>query len=133
MFDTAIEATGDRRIVVGGLIAVAFVLYFGLQAVGYPLAGVGALVVFFGGALALATASETPTWDERDERIHNLASGRTVALFGWISFVAFPTFVVLDALGRMAFPEWLGPVGVAVIVFYGTYAGFQCYERFVAA
>lgn len=122
-----------RRIAIGGLIVSAFVLYFGLQAAGYPLAGVGAFVVGFGGALALAAASSVSMWDERDDRIHERAAGWTVALFGWIAAVAFPTVVVLEALGAIAWPAWLTPISAFVIVFYLTYAGFQLYDRFVGA
>lgn len=127
-----ISPFGSRRIVYGCLIAAGLALYFGLQVVGYPIVGVGALVAGFGGAFALAATSNAPMWDERDDEIHRRAAGRTVALFGWLAAVAFPTVVVLDALGQLAFPPWLAPISAFVIVFYFTYGGFQLYDRFIA-
>lgn len=113
----------EPRTIFGALVLVAFVSYFGLQAVGRPLAGVGAFVVLFGGALALWSASTTRLFDERDRRRHQHAAGRTVAVFGWLCAVGFPTMVALDALGHVTWPAWLSPVGAAVIVFYLTYVG----------
>lgn len=115
----------SQRAIFGTLVVVAFALYFGLQAIGHPIAGVGAFAVCFGVAIILVVRSNARLFDERDRRIHERAAGHTVALYGWISAIAFPSLVVLDALDRIAMPEWLGPIGAAVIVFYLTYAAIQ--------
>jgi hypothetical protein len=128
----SLTTLGDRRTVYGDSIVLGLALYFGLQAVGYPLWGVAALVTGFGGAIALALTSTRPMWDERYEEIHRRTAGRTVALFGWLAAIAFPTVVALEALGRLAFPSWLGPIAAAVTVFYLACGGFQTYDRFVA-
>lgn len=114
-----------QRTIVLSAAALAFVLYFGLQSVGYPLAGVGAFVVLLGGAVGLSVGSTARLFDERDHRVHERAAGHTIALYGWMCAIGFPTVVALDAIGHVTFPDWLVPISVAVIVVYLTYAAFQ--------
>lgn len=115
----------DRRVLFGSLIVIAFVVYFGLQAIGYPLLSVAGFVVFFGGAIGLAAGSSQRFWDERDQQVHERAAGYTVAMFGWLSAVAFPTIIGLEAIGHLEPPAWLAPISAAVIVFYLTYGLIQ--------
>ena len=75
-----------------------------------------------------------------DDTMTSNDTTRTISPFGsrrivygcLIAAVAFPTVVVLDALGQLEFPPWLAPTSAFVIVFYFTYGDFQLYDRFIA-
>lgn len=102
--------------------AAAFACYFGLIAIGYPLAGVGTFVVGVAVAVSLRQTYGGPLFDERDREIHRTAADWTVAVFGWAAAVTFPTLVVLEALGRYEWSAWTTTIAGAVFAFYGLYA-----------
>lgn len=119
-----------QRTAFSALVALAFVLYFGLQVIGYPLAAVGAFVVLFGGAIGLVARSSNRLFDERDQQLHERAAGHTVALYGWLCAVAFPTLIVLETFDQVESPGWLDPIGAAIFVFFITYVVIQMGLRF---
>lgn len=119
-----LEPSKQRSIYIG-LVIAAFILYFGLQTIGYPLWGVAAFVGLFGTSIALVAGSSARLFDERDQQIHEQAAGATLTLYGWICAVAFPTVVALEALDQATFPGWLQPISVGIIVLYLTYVGMQ--------
>ena len=61
-------------------------------------------------AVAIPYTTDHLLFDERDDTIHRRASGFTMAAFGWLSALVFPSLVVLSATDYFA---W-GPVSVTV-------------------
>lgn len=94
-----------------------------------PLLGVGLYAVGLTAAVSLPYATDVRLFDERDDRIHRRASGLTLALFGWLSAVAYPSLVVLSGTDHFS---W-GPASTAVawttVAVYGVYLLALCYYR----
>jgi uncharacterized membrane protein len=92
-----------------------------LIAFGYPLVGVSGFALLFAIAGYLQVTYPATLFDERDRRVHERASGWTLALFGWACALFFPTMTVLVALGYTTWPDWLVPIALLVPVVYGVY------------
>lgn len=95
--------------------------YLGLLLVGQVLAGVAVLGLGGVTAVALHRSAGERMLDERDAAVVERASARTMQLVGLGAGVAFPTLVAMDALGRVAFPAWLEPVGLFVALLFGVW------------
>lgn len=123
---TTTEAT-TRRLYVG-LWVLSGVSLGGLIAVGRPLVGVGAFVACVVAAVGLVWRYEGPLFDERDRRVRNGASARTLRIVGIGSAVVFPALTALWALGVVEWPLWLTPVALFVAVLAFVHVGSLLYE-----
>lgn len=92
-----------------------------LITLGYPLVGVAGFALLFGAAGYLQVSYTGTMFDERDQHLHERASGWTLALFGWACALFFPTMTALVALGYTTWPDWLVPIALLVPVVYGVY------------
>jgi len=108
MTPTHTEST-YRRSYIGSWLTgtVAFVV---LIVAGYPVGG----AIAFGGAALVAVnlqrEYEGPLFDGRDDAILKEASISTIAIFGVVSGIFFPTMTVLNALDIYQWPAWLTPI-----------------------
>lgn len=86
-----------------------------------PLVGVGLYAAGMTAALAVPYVADARLFDERDDRLHERASGLTLALFGWLSALVYPSLVVLAGTEYFS---W-GPASTALAwttaVVYGVY------------
>lgn len=121
MTATVTSQSGYRRLYVLSWI-LGTVGYVGLLLAEQVVAGV--VVFLLGGpaAVALSRRSGTTLLDERDASVIETASANTLLLVGVAPTVTFPTVVVLDALGGLAFPVWLAPIGLFVTGLFGLWA-----------
>lgn len=102
-----------------GLIA-AFALAAG-AALERPIVGVGLYVGGMTAAVALPYAVDVRLFDERDDRIHRQASGLTLALFGWLSALVYPSLVVLAGTEHFSWGPASAAVAWTTAVVYGVY------------
>ncbi|ELZ03464.1 DUF2178 domain-containing protein [Natrialba asiatica] len=116
-----------------GICGVAGGLALGIgTALNRPVIAVVLYAVGLTAAVVIPYGTAGPLFDERDDAIHRRASGTTLALFGWLSALVYPSLVVLS--GTKLF-SW-GPASAAVawttVVVYGTYAVALGYFRHTA-
>ncbi|MFC7115720.1 DUF2178 domain-containing protein [Natronoarchaeum sp. GCM10025703] len=94
-----------------------------------PFIAVGLYVVGMTAAVSIPYTTDHLLFDERDDTIHRRASGFTMAAFGWLSALVFPSLVVLSATDHFA---W-GPASVTVAwttaIVYMTYGVALGYYR----
>lgn len=95
----------------------------------FPLLAVGVYVLGMAGGIVIPYVTDHTMFDERDDTIHQRASGVTLALFGWLAAIVFPSLV---ALSTTSYFEW-GPVtttlSITTAVVYITYALLIGYYR----
>ncbi|WP_257299476.1 DUF2178 domain-containing protein [Haloarchaeobius sp. FL176] len=101
----------------------------GLIVAGYPLLGVGAFAACAVGAFSVYRRYGDPLFDERDQRIQEAASERTITIFGLGSAVVFPTVTALWALDVIAWPLWLTPIAFFVAALSLLHGASLAYER----
>lgn len=104
------------------LLALAGVALAAGAALERQLVGVGLYAIGMVAAFAIPRVTDVPVFDERNDAIHRRASGATLALFGWLSALVFPSLVVLSGTDHFS---W-GPSTVALawttLAVYATYA-----------
>lgn len=96
-----------------------------------PLYGVAFYVVGLTSATAIPYLTDHTLFDERDDAIHERASGLTLALFGWLAALIFPSLVLLSSTEYFS---W-GPASVTlawttaiVYITYGLALGYYRYQ-----
>lgn len=98
-------------------------------ALNVPIIAVAIYIIGMVVGIAVPSFTEYTLFDERDAAIHQRASGITLALFGWLAAIVFPSLVVLSATPHF---EW-GPVTTTLsfttVAVYGTYAILSIYVR----
>lgn len=98
-------------------------------ALDFPLVAVGLYILGMTGGLVIPRLTDYTMFDERDDAIHQRASGVTLAVFGWLAAVVFPSLVVLSTTPHF---EW-GPVtttlSITTAVVYLTYGFLLAYYR----
>lgn len=103
-----------------------------LAGIGYPVVGVGVYVAGVVGAMAVWYRYPRPMFDERDTEIHQVASGYTLAIFGWASAVVFPALTLLYGLGEFTWGPWTTASALLIAALYVTYfvvTGLVGYRR----
>jgi hypothetical protein len=108
----------------GLFAAVALAAGTALEA---QLVGVGLYAVGLVASVAVPAVSEYTLFDERDDAIHRRASGATLAVFGWLSALVFPSLVALSTTEYFAWGPASAAVGwMTAIVFaaYGVAVGY---------
>lgn len=117
-----------RRLMVGCFVGAGIALGVG-TALQFTLVGVGLYVLGMAGGIAIPYGTAYTVFDERDDAIHRRASGVTLAAFGWLAAIVFPSLVVLSTTPYF---EW-GPVtttlSLTTAVVYVTYALLVGYYR----
>jgi len=125
---TRLEPATYRRSTLAFGLAAGLCLAVG-SSLERPLLGVGLYTVGMTAAAVLPYAVDVRLFDERDDRIHRRASGLTLALFGWLSALVYPSLVVLAGTDHFS---W-GPASVAVAwtttLVYGVYLLAVGYHR----
>lgn len=114
------EPATYRRSTIAFGLAAALSLAVG-AAVERPLVGVGLYAVGMTAALALPYAVDVRLFDERDDLIHRRASGLTLALFGWLSALVYPSLVVLAGTEHFSWGPASAAVAWTTAVVYGVY------------
>lgn len=113
---------------VGSFVFAGVALGVG-TAIEFPLIAVGLYVLGMATGILIPSLTEYSLFDERDDAIHRRASGVTLALFGWLAAIVFPSMVALSTTSHF---EW-GPVtatlGITTAVVYLTYALLLGYFR----
>lgn len=98
-------------------------------ALGFPLIAVGLYILGMAGGMTIPYNTNYTLFDERDDAIHQRASGVTLAVFGWLAAIVFPSLV---ALSTTPYFEW-GPVtstlSITTAAVYLTYALLLGYYR----
>ncbi|MFB6126843.1 MAG: DUF2178 domain-containing protein [Halolamina sp.] len=126
---TAGSPARRNRLLHGGLWAAAALGYGVGIAAERGLLAVAAFAGFGIAAIGFRSTRGEPLYDERDDRLLQEASARTVRAVGLVSAVLFPTLVVLDALGRWSWTPFMAGVGTAVAVVYLVYFGMNAAVR----
>lgn len=111
--------TYRRSITVFGLVAGA-ALGLG-TAFEYPLVGVGLYALAMTAAVAVPSVADATLADERHREIHGRASGVTLALFGWLSAIVYPSLVVLSTTEHFAWGPASAAVAWTTVAVYGVY------------
>lgn len=66
-------------------------------------------------------------YDERDQQLHQQASGLTLTIFGYASATIFPSLTALHASGVYDWPVWMTPIALLIAVLYVSYASITAY------
>lgn len=86
-------------------------------------------------AVGMTAAAVTPRFaglrlfDERDDALHRRASGTTLALFGWLSALVYPSLVVLSTTEYFSWGPASAAVAWTTVAVYGTYLVAFGYHR----
>lgn len=116
-----------RRLYIG-LWALSGVLLASGIVVGYPLVGVVAFAACAVTSIGVFRYYDGPLFDERDQRMQEAASKRTLAIMGMTSAIVFPTVTALWALGLIEWPLWLSPIAFFVAGLSFVHVGSMMYE-----
>ena len=95
-----------------------------------PYIAVGLYALGIVGAVAVPYTTDYTLFDERDDTIHRRASGTTLAAFGWLSALVFPSLVVLSSTPTFAWGPASAAVAWTTAVVYGCYALLVGYYRY---
>lgn len=117
-----------KRLMVACSVLAGVALGVG-AALEYQLVGVGLYVVGLTAALAIPYTTEYTLFDERDDVIHRRASGATLALFGWLAALVFPSLVVLSTTSYFSWGTASATLGWTTAVVYATYGVALAYYR----
>ena len=126
---TGAPETYKRLMIACGLFA-GIALGVG-SAIQRPFVGVGLYTVGMLGTVAIPAMTEYTLFDERDDAIHRQASGATIALFGWISALLFPSLVVLSSTSYFSWGPASGTLSLTTVVVYTVYGlalGYYSYR-----
>lgn len=117
-----------KRLMTACFVSAGIALGVG-TALEFPLVAVGLYVLGMAGGIVIPYRTDYTLFDERDDTIHQRASGVTLALFGWLAAIVFPSLVVLSTTSYF---EW-GPVtttlSLTTAVVFITYALLISYFR----
>lgn len=113
---------------------VLFALFAGVAlgvgtALERPLVAVGLYAVGMTAAAVTPQFAGTQLFDERDDALHRRASGTTLALFGWLSALVYPSLVVLSTTDQFSWGPASAAVAWTTIAVYGTYLIAFGYHR----
>lgn len=111
-----------------GLWALSGVSLAALIVAGYPLAGVAAFIACTIATIAVFRRYNGPLFDERDRRLQEAASRRTLSVMGIGAMIVFPTTTALWALGIISWPMWLTPIAFFVAFLTFLHVGSLMYE-----
>jgi uncharacterized membrane protein len=111
-------------------VAVGHGFYFlgGLIIAGYLLSAVGAFVARIVAAVAVFRRYEGTLLGERDQRLQEAASKRTLAVIGISAAIVFPLVTVLWALGVIDWPACLTPIAFFVALLSFVHVGSVMHE-----
>ncbi|MCU4926864.1 DUF2178 domain-containing protein [Halobacteria archaeon AArc-dxtr1] len=117
-----------KRLMVACFVFAGIALGVG-TALEFPLVAVGLYVLGVTGGMMIPYTTNYTLFDERDDTIHQRASGVTLAVFGWLAAIVFPSLVALSTTPHF---EW-GPVtttlSITTAVVYITYGLLLGYYR----
>lgn len=117
-----------KRLMVACFVFAGIALGVG-TALEFPLVAVGVYVLGMAGGMIIPYTTDYTLFDERNDTIHQRASGVTLAVFGWLAAIVFPSLV---ALSTTSYFEW-GPVtttlSITTAVVYITYGLLLGYYR----
>lgn len=86
-----------------------------------PFIGVGLYAVGLIAAASIPYATGVTLFDERDDALHQRASGFTLALFGWLSALVYPSLVVLWGTGHFSWGPATAAIAVTTAIVYMVY------------
>lgn len=95
----------------------------------FPLVGVGLYVLGMTGGLVIPRLTDYTMFDERDDAIHGRASGVTLAVFGWLAAIVFPSLVVLSTTPHFEWGPMTTTLSITTTVVYLTYGLLLGYYR----
>ncbi|WP_211694175.1 DUF2178 domain-containing protein [Natronomonas salina] len=128
MTTTRFEPATYRRSTLAFGLAAGLCLAVGAM-IERPLLGVGLYAVGMAVAAALPYAVDVRLFDERDDRIHRRASGLTLALFGWLSALVYPSLVVPAGTEHFSWGPASAAVAWTTTVVYSVYLLAMGYYR----
>lgn len=95
----------------------------------FPLVAVGLYTLGMASGMIIPYTTNYTLFDERDTTIHQRASGVTLALFGWLSALVFPSLVALSTTPHFEWGPATTTLSITTAVVYLTYALFLGYYR----
>lgn len=95
----------------------------------FPLVAVGLYILGMAGGMVIPYITDYTMFDERDTAIHQRASGTTLALFGWLSALVFPSLVALSTTPHFEWGPATTTLSITTAIVYLTYALFLGYYR----
>ena len=94
-----------------------------------PLVAVGLYVLGMASGMGIPWLTDYTLFDERDDMIHQRASGVTLAVFGWLAAIVFPSLVVLSTTPYFEWGIVSTTLSITTVVVFGTYALLLGYYR----
>lgn len=95
----------------------------------FQLIGVGLYILGMASGMMIPYTTEYTMFDERDDTIHQRASGATLALFGWLAAITFPSLVALSTTTYFEWGSVTATLSITTAVVYITYALLAGYYR----
>ncbi|MCD2201341.1 DUF2178 domain-containing protein [Halobacterium sp. KA-4] len=95
----------------------------------FPLVAVGLYILGMAGGMVIPYITDYTMFDERDTTIHQRASGTTLALFGWLSTLVFPSLVALSTTPHFEWGPATTTLSITTAIVYLTYALLLGYYR----
>lgn len=117
-----------KRLIIACFVFAGLALGVG-TALGYPFVGVALYVLGMAGGVVIPYTTDYTMFDERDDAVHQRASGATLAVFGWLAAVVFPSLVVLSTTSYFEWGAVTATLSITTAVVYVTYALLVGYYR----
>ena len=110
-----------KRLMIACFVFAGLALGVG-TALEFPLVAVGLYALGMVGAILIPSVTDYTLFDERDDTIHQRASGVTLAAFGWLAAIVFPSLVALSTTPHFEWGPATGTLSITTTVVYLTYA-----------
>lgn len=117
-----------KRLMTACFVSAGIALGVG-TALEFPLVAVGLYVLGMVGGTAIPSMTDYTMFDERDDTIHQRASGVTLAVFGWLAAIVFPSLVALSTTSYFTWGPVTTTLSITTAVVYITYALLIGYFR----
>ncbi|WP_336343235.1 DUF2178 domain-containing protein [Halalkalicoccus ordinarius] len=117
-----------KRLMTACFVSAGIALGIG-TALEFPLVAVGLYVLGMAGGIVIPSITDYTLFDERDDTIHQRASGVTLAVFGWLAAIVFPSLVVLSTTSYFTWGPVTTTLSLTTAVVYITYALLISYFR----
>lgn len=100
-----------------------------VTALEFPLVAVGLYVLGLASGSVIPYITDYTMFDERDDTVHQRASGATLAVFGWLAAIVFPSLVALSTTSYFKWESTTVTLSITTAVVYITYALLVGYHR----
>lgn len=99
------------------------------SALEHQLVAVSIYILGMVGGMSVPYVADYTMFDERDDAIHQRASGATLAVFGWLSAITFPSLVALSTTPYFEWGAVTTTLSITTAIVYITYAILLGYYR----